>query len=156
MFGGRHEGHEEPQRNTKTAGMGEPQIPKNTEITEKTERHRGGQRASARRTLKGRFRSLEAWFLHEDTKERKGLGTRGGLRRPGERKTENREQRARGKRAMGKALYRVAPAAVLFLLPHRLRAVFLGKRQGAKRRAAGAVSGGAAERPMEPEAVRAP
>ena len=75
MFGGRHEGHEEPQRNTKTVGMGEPQIPKNTEITEKTERHRGGQRASARRTLKGRFRSLEAWFLHEDTKERKGLGT---------------------------------------------------------------------------------
>ena len=68
--------------------------------------------------------SLEAWLLHEDTKERKGLGTRGGLRRPGERKTENREQRARGKRAMGKALYRAVSAAVLFLLPHRLRAVF--------------------------------
>ena len=31
-----------------------------------------------------------------------------------------------------------------------------GDRQGAKRRAAGAVSGGAAERPTEPEAVRAP
>ena len=39
--------------------------------------------------------NLEAWLLHEDTKERKGLGTRGGLRRPGERKTENRKQRAR-------------------------------------------------------------
>ena len=33
--------------------------------------------------------------------------------------------------------------------------VLLGNRQGAKRRAAGAVSGEAAERPMEPEAVRA-
>ena len=32
----------------------------------------------------------------------------------------------------------------------------LEDRQGAKRRAAGAVSGGAAERPTEPEAVRAP
>ena len=60
----------------------------------------------------------------------KGMGR---LWRPGERRTENGEQNA----------------------PAGRRVVFLRKRQGAKRRAAGAVSGEAAERPMEPEAVRA-
>ena len=35
------------------------------------------------------------------------------------------------------------------------RVSFSGDRQGANRRAAGAVSGGAAERPMEPKGVRA-
>ena len=39
--------------------------------------------------------------------------------------------------------------------PAGRRVGFLGNRQGAKRRAAVAVSGEAAERPMEPEAVRA-
>ncbi len=103
----------------------------------------------------------KVWKLGFSTKTRRSArawaqGAACAAPENGKRRTENREQRARGKRAMGKALYRAASAAVLFLLPHRLRAVFLGKRQGAKRRATGAVSGGAAERPMEPEAVRAP
>ena len=50
---GYHKVHKEPRRNTKTARMGKPQIPTNTEDTEKTEGHRGGRRTSARRTLQG-------------------------------------------------------------------------------------------------------
>ena len=55
----------------------------------------------------------------------------------GAQRTENREQRTE----------RAASAR---------RMEFPRKREGAKRRAAAAVSGEAAERPMEPEAVRAP
>ena len=148
-------------RGVQDCQCGEPQITKNTETTEKTERHRDGRRVSARRTA-------SVFWESQRTRRTQSKRRRGGpcvrVKRTSESARPARGPvgawRASHAMLWGRGALRPGPAGDAGDSGDTGAPLwgdggeFQRKRRGAKRRAAGAVSGEAAERPMEPEAVR--